>query len=163
MKKACKVICRILWIFIWFILVNLIIWTIRYWWTKVYSQILNQKDRQESMSEFSILRPKTRVAIFYENSQEDTEKKVEENLLNELDTEASAEVDDIFSELLSWDVEVVEEETVNHNPYDPDYEDDFNSFFWGSSEYEESPEIIPVEEIEDLEPAGFVVDESTED
>lgn len=161
MKKICKVICRILWIFMWFILINLVIWTIKYWWTKAYSQILNQKDWQESMSEFSILKPKTRVAIFYENSQEDTEKKVEENLLNELDTEASAEVDNIFSELLSWDAEVTEEETVNHNPYDPDYEDDFNSFFWWSSE--ESPEIIPVEEIEDLEPAGFVVDESTED
>ena len=161
MKKACKVICRILWIIICFILVNLIIWTIKYWGTKAYSKILNEKDWQESMAEFSILRPKTRVAMFYENKQEDTNKTVEENLLNELDAEASAEVDDIFNEFLSWDTEITEEENVNHNPYDPDYEDEFNSFFWVDSE--DNSEIIPVEDIEDLEPAGFVVDENTED
>lgn len=160
MKKACKVICRILWIFICFILVNLIIWTIKYWGTKAYSKILNEKDWQESMAEFSILRPKTRVAMFYENKQEDTNKTVEENLLNELDAEASAEVDDIFNELLSWDTEGIEE-NVNRNPYDPDYEDEFNSFFWVDSE--ENSEIISVEDIENLEPAGFIVDENTED
>ena len=161
MKKACKVICRILWIIICFILVNLIIWTIKYWWTKAYSQILNEKDWQESMSEFSILRPKTRVSMFYKDSQEDTEKQVEENLLNELDNEASEQVDDIFNEILSGDVEVEEGENTNHNPYDPDYEDEFNSFFWNTSE--STPEVISVEEIENLEPAGFVVDDSTED
>ena len=160
MKKACKVICWILWIFIWFILVNLIIWTIKYWGTNAYSKILNEKNWQESMSEFSILRPKTRVAMFYEKSQEDIEKTAEENLFNELDVETSAEVDDIFNDFLSWDTEVIEEEILNHNPYDPDYEDEFKSFFWWSSE--ESSEIIPVEEIEDLEPAGFVVDENAE-
>lgn len=161
MKKACKVICWILWIFICFILINLIIWTIKYWGTKAYSKILNEKDWQESMSEFSILRPRTRVAMFYKNPQEDTGQTVEENLLNELDTEASAEVDDIFNELLSWDTEGIEEENVNRNPYDPDYEDEFNSFFWNASE--DTPEVISVEEIENLEPAGFVVDDSTED
>ncbi|MBQ2600609.1 hypothetical protein II582_04575 [bacterium] len=53
------------------------------------------------MAEFSIIRPKTRVSMFYGSTQEDTGQTVEENLLNELDTEASAEVDDIFNELLS--------------------------------------------------------------
>lgn len=161
MKKACKVICLILWIIICFILVNLLIWTIKYWWTKAYSQILNEKNWQESMSEFSILRPKTRVAIFYKDSQEDTQKQVEENLLNELDNEASEQVDDIFNEILSGDVEVDEEENTNRNPYDPDYEDEFNSFFWNTSQ--DTPEVISVEEIENLEPAGFVGDDSTED
>lgn len=99
--------------------------------------------------------------MFYKNPQEDTGQTVEENLLNELDTEASAEVDDIFNELLSWDTEGIEEENVNRNPYDPDYEDEFNSFFWNASE--DTPEVISVEEIENLEPAGFVVDDSTED
>ena len=161
MKKACKVICRILWVIICFILINLIIWTIKYWGTKAYSQILNEKNWQESVSEFSILRPRTRVAMFYKNPQENTEKQVEENLLNELDNEASEQVDNIFNEILSGDAEVNEEESTNHNPYDPDYEDEFNSFFWNVSE--ETPEVISVEEIENLEPAGFVVDDSTED
>ena len=161
MKKACKVICWILWLFMCFILVNLIIWTIKYWGTKAYSKILNEKNWQESMAEFSILRPKTRVAMFYKNSQEDNDKTVEQNLLNELDAEASAEVDDIFNEFLSWDTEVTDEENINRNPYDPDYEDEFNSFFWWSSE--ETSDIIPVEDIENLEPAGFLVDENAED
>lgn len=161
MKKACKVICRILWVLICFILVNLTIWTIKYWWTKAYSQILNEKNWQESMSEFSILRPRTRVSMFYKDSQEDTEKQIEEKLLNELDDETSEQVDDIFNEILSGDVEISEEEKSNRNPYDPDYEDEFNSFFWNTSQ--DTPEVISVEEIENLEPAGFVVDDSTED
>lgn len=163
MKKTCKVICWILWIFMWFIVVNLIIWTIIYWWTQNYSEILNQKDWQQSISEISLLKPKTRVAIFYKDSQESTEKWVEESLLNEMDTKDASDVDAILNEFLSGDYDDIDdtENTVNRNPYDPDYEDDFNSFFWWSSE--ESTEIIPVEEIEDLEPAGFIVDESTED
>ena len=99
--------------------------------------------------------------MFYKNPQENTEKQVEENLLNELDNEASEQVDNIFNEILSGDAEVNEEESTNHNPYDPDYEDEFNSFFWNASE--DTPEVISVEEIENLEPAGFVVDDSTED
>ena len=49
---------------------------------------------------------------------------------------------------------------TNHNPYDPDYEDEFNSFFWVTSE--ETWEIIPVQEIENLETAWFLVNENTE-
>lgn len=163
MKKVCKVLCRILWIFMWFILINLIIWTIIYWWTKNYSEILNQKDWQQSLSEFSLLKPKTRVAMFYKDSQEKIEQWVEKSLLNEADIQNISDVDRILEEFLSGDFEDTEgtEDTMNHNPYDPDYEDEFNSFFWGSSD--DSPTIIPVQEIEDLEPAGFVVDENSED
>lgn len=113
------------------------------------------------MAEFSILRPKTRVSIFYKDSQEDIEKWLEETLINEADDETISEVDSILNEFLSWDTEITEEENVIRNPYDPDYEDEFNSFFWVDSE--ENSEIIPVENIEDLEPAGFVVDENTAD
>lgn len=163
MKKICKVICRILWIFMCFVLVNLVIWTIIYWWTKNYSEILNQKDWQQSLSEISLLKPKTRVAMFYKDSRENLEKTVEESLLNEADNRNISDVDRILEEFLSGDYENTEEieDTVNHNPYDPDYEDEFNSFFWVTSE-DNSPTIIPVQEIEDLETAGFVVDEITE-
>lgn len=161
MKKVCKVLCRIFGIFMWFILVNLIIWTIKYWWTKAYSQILNQKDRQQCVSEFSILKPKTRVSMFYKDSQENMESWLEESLINEANDETISEVDSILNEFLSWDIEDISDENVNHNPYDPDYEDEFNSFFWETSE--EAPELVSVEEIEDLEPAWFVVDENAED
>ena len=61
---------------------------------------------------------------------------------------------------LSWDnVSGVVQE--NHNPYDPDYEDEFNSFFWVTSE--ETWELIPVQKIENLETAWFIVDENSKD
>ena len=153
MKLICKIICRILWIFIWFILINLIIWTIIYWWTKKYSEILNQKDWQQNVSEFSLFKPKTRVAMFYD--LEWWEEKVQE--LSDIDNENISDVNRILEEFLSWEYD----DEINHNPYDPDYEDEFNSFFGGSSKEDQG--IIPVEEIEDLEPAWFVVNESTGD
>ena len=143
----------------WFIVINLIIWTVKYWWTKAYSQILNQKDWQESMDEFSLLKPKTRVAIFYQDSQGSVWDDIDDNLWDLLDTETSAQVDDIINKLLSGEEEMTDDGSTNRNPYDPDYEDEFNSFFGITSN--EAPEIISVEEIEDLEPAWFIVDEDT--
>ena len=95
--------------------------------------------------------------MFYADSKGDIEEWYENSQFNEVDTEGVSDVDKVLEEFLSWEYD----DTTNHNPYDPDYEDEFNSFFWWSSE--ESFEIIPIEDIEDLEPAGFVVDEKTWD
>lgn len=73
------------------------------------------------------------------------------------DMEGISEIDKILWELLLWD----QEEDINHNPYDPDYEDEFNSFFGASSE--ETWAVIPVQKIENLEQAGFIIDENTGD
>ena len=113
------------------------------------------------MSEFSILKPKTRVSMFYSDWQKDLQEWLEDSLLDDIDTENLSDVDAILNEFLAWENEGNEEENINHNPYDPDYEDEFSSFFWGGGQ--ESSGIIPVQEIENLEPAGFVVDERTED
>lgn len=154
MKIISKIICGIFVVIILFILVNLINWTVWYWWTKNYAEILNNKDRNESVSQISILKPKTWISIFYDSQVEENVDL--EGIVDDFNLE-----EDMGVEFESWDVEE-EEKEVNHNPYDPDYEDEFNSFFWITSE-ETWWDIIPVQEIEDLEPAGFVADESAED
>ena len=151
MKVVSKIICGIFVVIILFILVNLINWVVWYWWTKNYVEILNNKDRNESISQISISKPKTRISIFYD-SQENIDI---ESIVEDVNVEENT-----GDEVASWGVE--EEKEINHNPYDPDYEDEFNSFFWMASE-DTWVDIIPVQEIEDLEPAGFVADESTED
>ena len=151
MRVISKIICWIFLAFALFIIVNLILWVIQYWWTKNYSKYLNEKSRDDSVEQVYILRPKTWLSIFYEVDWIDIEKKEDpKNVVEPTDLNENA----------SWDSENLEENTVNHNPYDPDYEDEFNSFFWVTSE-DNTWEIISVQEIENLETAGFV-DESTE-
>ena len=149
MKIVSKIICWIALAFLLFIIVNLVLWAIQYWWTKNYAEYLNTKDRKESVSQVYLLKPKTWLSIFYGEEYLNTIKDdTEDNENKEIDS----------NENLSWDNEVDVE--INHNPYDPDYEDEFNSFFGIVSE--DTWSVIPVQEIENLEPAGFVVDESTE-
>ena len=155
MKIISRIICWIFVAILLFIIVNLINWAILYWWTKNYSEILNNKDRDESIAQISILKPKTWISIFYASQVEKNDDI--ENVMEEFvwDIELYENMD-----IESWDV--IEEKESNHNPYDPDYEDEFNSFFWLTSE-ETWVDLISVQEIENLEPAGFVVDDSTED
>ena len=154
MRTVSKIICWIFIAFALFIIVNLVIWAVQYGWTKNYSEYLNSKNRNESIAQVYILKPKTWLSMFYENDSVNIETN------NDVD----GNIENIDSnEILSWDVEI-EEKEVNHNPYDPDYEDEFNSFFWASSE--ETWDIISVQEIENIEDlweVGFTVDDSTED
>ena len=152
MRTISKIICWIFVIFVLFIVVNLVIWAVHYWWTKKYSEYLNSRNRDDSIAQVYILKPQTWLSIFYEIDW----------LNAEINNNQNTQVENIESnETLSWDnwdnTEIKEE---NHNPYDPDYENEFNSFFWWSAE--ENSEVIPVEEIESLEPAGFVADDGTE-
>jgi len=134
MKIFFKVIYRLLCLFLCFIIVNLIIWTIKYWWVSNYSNILNEKDWQSSVSEISILKPQSWFSIFYSD-------EIEQNIDNPVQI--------IESE------EIIEDEPkeYSNNPYDPDYEDEFNSFFGGTSE--KKWEIKSVEEIEDFSEVWF--------
>lgn len=153
MRTVSKIICWIFIAFVLFIIVNLVIWAVQYGWTKNYSEYLNSKNRNESIAQVYILKPKTWLSMFYEIDSVDIETNNEDNNIKNIDS----------NEILSGDVEV-EEKEVNHNPYDPDYEDEFNSFFWASSE--ETWDIISVQEIENIEDlweVGFTVDDSTED
>lgn len=123
MKKFSKIISYIVLLVILFFLINMLIWVIKYRWIDSYSTYLNNKDRNETIYNFRIWRPKTRVSLFYwemENISDDTSLSNLENL-NE----------DII-DTLTWDSNHDDENIVN--PYDPEYEDEFNSFFWTKSD-----------------------------
>lgn len=154
MRTVSKIICWIFLAIALFIIVNIVIWSIQYWWTKNYSEYLNNKNRNESIAQVYILKPKTWLSMFYEiDSINIKRKNNEDDSIKNIDS----------SDILSGDVET-EEKEVNHNPYDPDYEDEFNSFFGTSSE--ETWELISVQEIENIEDlwdAWFKLDDSTED
>lgn len=164
MRTISKIICGIFAACFLFILVNLVIWAIQYWWTKNYSEYLNNKNRKDTIEEVYILKPKTWLSVFYELEPAIVENTNDsnENLQEEKNIEVvEDEVENTDLENLSWDNQEVDDNVTSHNPYDPDYEDEFNSFFWVDSE--ETWDIIPVQEIEDLEPAGFVADENAQD
>jgi len=154
MRVASKIICWLFLAFLLFIITNLVIWVIQYWWTKNYSKYLNEKNRDDSIQQVYILRPKTWLSIFYEIDSVNIEiNNNEDNNIENINS----------NEILSGDIEI-EEKEINHNPYDPDYEDEFNSFFWVSSE--ETWNIISVQEIENIEDlwdAWFKLDENAED
>lgn len=154
MRTISKIICWIFLVIALFIIVNLVIWSVQYWWTKNYSQYLNNKNWDEVIAQVYILKPITWLTPFYEVGyvNVETNKKVNDNAENAN-----------LNETLSWDKET-EVQEVNHNPYDPDYEDEFNSFFGTNSESTwEKISVQEIENIEDLWDAWFKVDDSTQD
>ena len=148
MRVISKIICWIFIVFILFILVNLVLWVVQYWWTKNYSEYLNKKNRDESVANVRLLEPKTRLSIFYDVDGLDADIDVGDEIT-------------VDNNLWIADTEVKQ---VNHNPYDPDYEDEFNSFFaWSSEETWNIISVQDIENIEDLWDAWFKIDENTED
>ena len=159
MRTISKIICGIFVALFLFISVNLVIWAIQYWWTKNYSEYLNDKNRKDCIEQVYILKPKTWLSVFYELESMPLENN-NGNIKGEKNVEIVEGDANLDLDNLSWDnVSGVVQE--NHNPYDPDYEDEFNSFFWVTSE--ETWEIIPVQKIENLETAWFIVDENSKD
>ncbi len=167
MKLVSKIICWILWILICFILINLLIWSVKYWWIQKYSTVLNNTNRQESISEISLFKPKTWVSVFYKTAQDETMiidefTQIEDSLPNENSVQKTSNVDSVLNEYLSWDTprDSIQQSQPNRNPYDPDYEDEFNSFFGTTAE--KTWEIISVEEIEDLWEVWFNINGNTD-
>lgn len=154
MRTISKIICWIFLAIALFIIINLIIWSVQYWWTKNYSQYLNNKNWNEVVEQVYILKPKTWLAPFYDVDYVDieTNKNKDDNIENVN-----------LNETLSWAEETAVQE-VNHNPYDPDYEDEFNSFFGtNSQETWEKISVQEIENIEDLWDAWFKVDDDAQD
>ena len=138
-KKIVNVLVRIILIIILFVLVNLLIWCIKIGSFSDYISWLNDKSWNESV--WNLTRnPVSRVWLFQIDS-------VNNNL--DLDTE-NMELIEKIDVLLSWEtiwnenIEIEWENTINDgnsnvwinpdtqdetNPYDPDFEDEFNSFF----------------------------------
>lgn len=147
MKIVFRVIYCLLWIFLCFIIVNLVIWSVKYGWISSYAHILNAKDWQSSVSNISFS-PKSWISIFYQD--ENTTDNVVEPTIQEPEN-----VD------TNIDTNTTTTKEVNRNPYDPDYEDEFNSFFGTKDEekWQEIQEQTQEETYSDLEAPWFKLDE----
>lgn len=151
MKIFFRVIYWLIWIFLCFIIVNLVIWSVKYGWVSDYARILNGKDWQSSVSNISFS-PKSWISIFYQD--EDVKDDIVEHIIQE-STDTDANVD------MNIDTNTTATKEVNHNPYDPDYEDEFNSFFGVKNEDEwQKVQGQTQEEIyDDLQAPWFKLDE----
>jgi len=106
MKIISKIIIWILSIVALFIIINLIVGACKYKWFSNYVQILDDKNREESANQINIKAPKTRFSIFY--------------------------ADDTWDTISSDDTNTNKKNSLtpkSTNPYEYDYEDEFNSFF----------------------------------
>ena len=125
MKIMPKIIVWMLSLIAVFIVANLVIWCFQYKWINNYIQILENKNWSSTIEQININDPISIFSMFYEegyiNISDTTDLTQTWNILSE---------DDIVDiQNTTWDI--VEENTID--PYDPEFEDDFNSFFDGES------------------------------
>lgn len=112
MKVISKIIVWILSLMFVFILVNIGFGIYKYNWVSNYSEILNQQDWKSTISDMVITNPISILNIFYP----DTDLSTWENNDAPQDT---GMINDVILE--TWDNEI--------DPYDPEFEEDFNNFF----------------------------------
>ena len=127
-----KSIIWLLTILVLFILINLAIWAFKYGWISRYATLLDNKDWSDSVSQMSITNP---VAIFYDETWSLDKKEnqdLEENMAEE-NQNADPDIQQETQENIDIKEEVEENPAID--PYDPEFEDEFNSFFgWENSE-----------------------------
>jgi len=118
MRIISKTIAWILFVIFLFIVTNLLIGSIKYKWLSNYSDFLNQKDRNTTVSQITIKDPVSIFSLFYweyipkEKNNNILKKEAENNITNQK-----------VQEDFQWD------ENTELNVYDPDFADDFNDFF----------------------------------
>lgn len=140
MKIASKVVFWFLTAIFAFIIINLTIGLIKYKSLNNYIDHLDQKDWSKTVSQISISNPKSILNIFYWDLDFSKQAEQTEQILDTLD--------------LIDDKEILETWNNEFDPYDPDFQDEFNSFFGGQ---DSSTENINT----DVE-AGFIVDPDEE-
>lgn len=146
-KKIIGFIIVVLSLIIAFILVNILVAWLRFWSFSWYFNMLDSKS-WATVSEELTWNPVSRVKVFYEdtaNSQSQVDLESEE-LLNNLDTLLPRDTDstelgkdELDDDLSDSTFQVSPEDEIDtwddwdnwENPYDPDFEDEFNSFFAG--------------------------------
>ena len=145
LKKIIEFFIIILSLIIAFILVNLLVGGLKFWSFSWYFHMLESKN-WDSVSEDITWNPVSRIWLFYDTI-EDSQTQIDptsEDLLNNIDELLPKdanwpeliddEADDIVPEnstFQTWDIQIVESWDDSDNPYDPDFEDEFNSFFAG--------------------------------
>ncbi len=119
MKIFSKIIMRILVILLLFVFVNLVIGFTKHKSLADYTKFLNERDRNYSVSQISIKNPISILSLFYgEISNQDLSWNV-------LDMEGENLDEDIA---LDWNI-LPDDGLTTIDPYDPEFEDDFNEFF----------------------------------
>lgn len=134
MKIISKFLVWLLSALLLFIIINLWIGLVKYKSLSNYSIFLNQKDWSTVISQINIKNPSTIFHIFY------------------------WETINIPKQILSWevekDIEIQEESPSNDNninPYDPEFQDEFNNFFGTTQTWQQN-------NIKDNNEPGFISD-----
>ncbi|HKL43726.1 MAG TPA: hypothetical protein VJ892_00425 [Candidatus Absconditabacterales bacterium] len=124
MKIISKILTRIFLIAFVFLVVNLAYGCFKYDGVKNYMQILNEKDWDTSIGEISISDPISIFSLFSSDS------KNEENVYLEVNQEKTSDSANLEEEMEQSEISTGSNDM---DPYDPEFEDEFNSFF-GSDE-----------------------------
>lgn len=120
MKIISRLITLLLGIVFIFTIINLVYGCFKYDWITNYMEILNEKDWNTTISEVNILDPISILSLFNDDVVSlsgDVEEIEEVDIIPEVE------------EVSTWDNEI--------DPYDPEFEDEFNSFFWDEEGIEE--------------------------
>lgn len=122
MKIISKIIVWMLSLIVVFVVANLIIWCFQYKWINNYIQVLNDKDWSDTMAQVTLKNPASIFTIFYE-----------EGYIKSENDELLIENWDIANTTDKTTTDSITKESNNIDPYDPEFEDEFNSFFGGEN------------------------------
>lgn len=97
-------------------------------WVNNYMQLLNDKDWSETISQVTITDPVSIFSIFSVSSGTILlENNVEDNIETNIDVETT---ETIIVDVETWNNQEITNTWEALDPYDPEFEEDFNSFFW---------------------------------
>ena len=151
LKTILKTIMYLLFLVVLFVCVNLVVGCVKYWWISDYVNVLNEKKWNETIGELS-LNPITWFAIFYQKDISDVQDPWIMDMFQQVDdalnkdnpeTQLAPELWELEDNTgtPAFDLEWYEnmendttadwsaDSTLGTNPYDPEFEDEFNSFF----------------------------------
>lgn len=129
MRIISKIIVWVFSLLLVFIVVNLLIWSYKMEWVGNYMQLLNNKDWSQSISQVYITNPTSIFSIFSIQTPGSTWQQIG-TLGSPVGVLETGDIQDIIN---TWNSDT---ETWDElDPYDPEFEDEFNSFFgWEESD-----------------------------
>jgi len=105
-----------------FIIANISIWTYKIWSLTDYMAELNQKEWSESISSISLNDPVSIFSIFTVENDNTWSGNITEDLTQDVEKQEE-------NILITWDQNIEINTWEEIDPYDPEFEDEFNSFF----------------------------------
>ena len=105
-----------------FIIANISIWAYKIWSLTDYMSELNQKEWSESISSISLNDPVSIFSIFTVENDNTWSGNITEDLTQDVEKQEE-------NILITWDQNIEINTWEEIDPYDPEFEDEFNSFF----------------------------------